>query len=154
MKSPKKPKAIEKPEPVKIPKRSADPLIGGENPLSWRFSHRDLGGPFGWRDVPSNELNKLITRLAEFEDKNWEGISKTGSHRIACDILSADARERLNDINKNDLDELMSFRVDGTSRVWCICDGSIMKVLWWDPTHQVYPTLVDKEDRKKVRNRK
>jgi len=154
LKIPKKPKAVENPEPVKIPKRSADPVIGGESPLSWRFSHRDIGGPFSWRDVALNELDKLITRLAEFEDKNSEGIRKTGSHRIACDMLSDAARERLNRINKNDLDELMSFRVDGSSRVWCICDGSIMKVLWWDPTHQVYPTPVDKEDRKKVRNRK
>ncbi len=154
MKSPKKPKAIEKPEPAKIPKRSADPVIGGENPLSWRFSHRDMGGPFGWRQVTSEEIQTVIIRFSELESMTWDKIIATKSHPIACEKLCDDARARLVDIGKNDFDELMSFRVNGTLRVWCIHDNSIMRVLWWDPNHQVYPTLPDKEDRKKIRNRK
>ena len=64
------------------------------------------------------------------------------------------ARDRLAEIGQDDLDELMSFRITGESRVWCIQDSAIMRVLWWDPHHGVYPIEKDKADRKKRRRRR
>ena len=154
LKSPKKPKAIEKPEPIREPKWRDDRLIGGERPLSWRFSHRDLGGPFSWQAVRSDDLLSVVDRFSKFEGSNWNEILETGSHPIECYKLCDDAKRRLVEIGHDDLDQMMSFRFDGTLRVWCIHDSSIMRVIWWDPNHQVYPTLPDKADRKKNRNRK
>ena len=151
---PKKPKAVEKPKPVKIPKWQDDSIIDGAKPLSWRFSHRDPGGPFGWQDITSEDLHGVITRFAEFEGMNWDQIKVAGSHPIECARFCDAARARLVEIGHDDLDEMMSFRVMGAWRVWCVHDGSIMRVLWWDPDHQVYPTPVDKADRQKHSGRK
>lgn len=154
MRSEKKPKAVEKPKPERVPRWQKDPLIGGERPLSWRFSHRDANGPFGRHQIGPDDFHGVVTCLAEFEGKTWDQIIAAGSHKIECARLCDAARTRLVDIGHDDLDEIMSFHLTGASRVWCVHDGSIMRVLWWDPTHQVYPTPVDKANRKKIRNRK
>jgi hypothetical protein len=145
----KQPKFVEKPKVVKVPKWTGDNVIAGTNPLSWRFSHRDTGGPFGWQETSSEKLAGVIARFAELEGMTWEQIKATGSHPIECARLCEAARARLVAIGHDDLDEMMSFRVMGAVRVWCIHDTSIMRVLWWDPKHEVYPTPVDKADRKK-----
>ena len=44
-------------------------------------------------------------------------------------------------IRQDDVDELMSFRLDSRGRVWCIQTGNIMRVLWWDPNHEVCPSF-------------
>ena len=70
---------------------------------------------------------------------NWDKIMKQGSHPIESRDLIKQARERLEDIKQDDADYLMSFRITGKSRVWCIPDRNIMRVLWWDPNHSVCP---------------
>ncbi|MEM8571130.1 MAG: hypothetical protein AAGG56_09505 [Pseudomonadota bacterium] len=148
----KRAKIAEQPKPAKVPKWQGEPQIEGSGPLSWRFSICDRGGPFCWELSPEN-AKQIMIRLAEFEAKTWAQIESTGSHRIECHRLQKAARDRLMEIGQDDQDELMSFRISGACRVWCIPDKSIMRVLWWDPEHQVYPTERDKGDRRKRKNR-
>lgn len=96
----------------------------------------------------------MVTCFEQFEGKTWDQILDSGSHRIPWGKLCDAARSRFIELGYEDLDEVMSFRLTGTWRVWCLCDGLIMRVLWWDPNHQVCPTPVDKADRRKLRNRK
>ena len=154
MRNQKKPKIAERPRPERVPKFKTDPVIGGEKPLSWRFSHRDHGGPFGWQVITPEDLHKVITRFAELEGMTWDQIKTAGSHPIECAQLCGAARDRLVEIGHDDLDEMMSLRVMGAWRVWCVHESSIMHVLWWDPDHQVYPTPVDRADRGKHSGRK
>ena len=50
------------------------------------------------------------------------------------------ARDRLQKLKLDDIDELMSFRISGKERVWSIRQlNNVMKVLWWDPNHEIYP---------------
>lgn len=57
------------------------------------------------------------------------------------------------DTRRDDIDELMSFRCAGAERVWCIQEANVMKVLWWDPGHQVDPVPKDRADRQKEKRR-
>jgi hypothetical protein len=137
---PKIAKHLQKPEPTKRPK-SKDPVIEG-SPLAWRFSGCDKGGPFSWAALAHGEpFKEVIDRLHEFEMKSWDEIIETGSHPVEVYKCEKSARDRLADIKQDDIDELMSFRISGKKRVWCIKDGNIMRVLWWDPTHTVCPSL-------------
>ena len=82
-----------------------------------------------------------MEQLHEFERMNWNTIIGQGSHEIERRRLAKQARDRLERIGQDDVDYLMSFRVTGRQRVWCICDRNIMRVLWWDPNHSVCPAL-------------
>ena len=89
--------------------------------------------------VGSGSLQEVIEKLQEFEKKNWNEIIRGGSHPIPVTDIMKPARDRLQTIHKDDTDELMSFRLTGTNRVWCIRQLNVMKVLWWDPDHQICP---------------
>lgn len=141
------------PEPVKKAKFS-EPGFDDGHPLAWRFSGSDRGGPFRWMIPDDAKFRDVIEKLYEFEGKNWNEITRGGSHTIAVSDLCDAAKKRLEEIKRDDLDELLSLRLTGPNRVWCIKDGHIMRVLWWDAEHQVYPTPIDKNDREKIRNRK
>lgn len=134
--------------------RFSEPELDDGHPLAWRFSGADREGPFGWTIEGDVKFREVIEKLYEFEGKNWNDITLGGSHPIAVSELCDAARKRLVKLKRDDLDELMSLRLNGPNRVWCVKSGHIMKVLWWDADHQVYPTPIDKADRKKIRNRK
>src|SRR5437763_1834862 len=136
---PKVPKHRQNPAPAKIPK-AKDPEIHGL-PLAWRFSACDKGGPFSWMALDhGHPFKEVMERLHEFETKTWEEIIRTGSHPIEVYKCEKPAKDRLADIQQDDIDQLMSFRISGKKRVWCIPDRNIMKVLWWDPDHQICPS--------------
>lgn len=123
--------------------------VDGKLPLSWRFSHSDKSGPFGWSGVGQPELHEIMQKIPEFEMKTWDQLHAAGCHPIQVVALSPEARGRLAEINHDDEDALMSFHLTGQKRIWCIQQANLMRVLWWDPEHQVYPTEVDRADRKK-----
>ena len=81
-------------------------------------------------------------------------LRDTGSHPIPIAQLDKLARDRLSEIEQDDLDELFSLRLTGEKRIWCIRNEMVMRVLWWDPSHQVYPVAKDKDDRRKARRKR
>lgn len=138
-------------QPEKKPKFS-DPEIQG-SPLAWRFSATDRTGPFAWDIQPDPKFREVLEKLHEFEGKNWNDIKASGSHPIPRNEICKEAKDRLAEIERDDVDELMSFRLTGENRVWCIQSQNIMRVLWWDESHGVYPTKVDRADRQKDRRK-
>lgn len=108
--------------------------------MAWRFSGADRAGPFSWTIQPDAKFREVMEKLHEFEGKNWADIINTGSHPIVIQDLCKAARDRLADIKLDDVDELMSFRLTGPNRVWCIQAGNIMRALWWDPEHMICPS--------------
>ncbi len=88
------------------------------------------------------EIVEFLTKLGNFEKMNWtEIISGRHSHNVSKDRLSKPARDRLEAIKLDDIDELFSLRIEGDNRVWGIKEGHILRLLWWDPDHQVCPSL-------------
>jgi hypothetical protein len=135
----KVPKYLGQPAPVKRPK-IVDPPIHGA-PLAWRFSGCDRAGPFGWDGLAHGEpFKEVMDRLHAFEKMSWDDIIKTGSHPIEIYKCEKVAKDRLVAIEQDDTDFLMSFRISGKKRIWCIQDRNVMRVLWWDPEHGVCPS--------------
>lgn len=139
-----------KPAPKKTVKIAEHKFDDG-HPLAWRFAQTDKGGPFPWLIEPPEKFQEVIEKLSTFEDKNWNEITRGGSHPIDTAALCNEAKERLVALEKDDLDELLSLRLAGDNRVWCVKNGHILRPLWWDADHKVYPVLKDKADRKKKR---
>lgn len=123
------------------------------HPLAWRFGRPDRDGPFAWQITCKDKYHEVMQKLFEFEDKNWNEITAGGSHPIPTGSLCDAAKNRLIEIQRDDLDELLSLRLTGTNRVWCIKTGHILRPLWWDENHEVYPVEKDRGDRQKRQRR-
>jgi hypothetical protein len=123
----KRVKIAEKPQPLKSAKIEHAYIEG--MPLAWRFSGCDTAGPFAWTSLNDPEYKQVIEALHEFETKTWQEITATGSHAIAAYRLDKPARDRLAVIEQDDIDEIMSFRLTGTNRVWCIKMQNVMRVM-------------------------
>ncbi|MCK5717225.1 MAG: hypothetical protein KAH77_07020 [Thiomargarita sp.] len=103
---------------------------------SWRFSTVDTGGKFAWPTGTQDEL-EIVKKLHSFDSMDWSEIAGDKHHAIKIEHLSQEARHRLKEIKQDDITEIFSFRLQGKSRIICIKDRNIAKLLWYDPEHQV-----------------
>ncbi len=124
---------------LKKPKLAGPPSIDGRY-LAWRFSNADLEGPFSWGQISDADRQTVWNRLREFEKMTVNELKSAGSHHsVSQQNMSRNAKDRLRELQMDDLEELHSFRIDGKARLWCIKHENIYAVLWWDPEHKVYP---------------
>lgn len=103
----------------------------------------DIDGPFGWRTIEAAKLDAVRERLSHFESMTWHEILTAGkkqNHAIKVEQLSDAARKRLEEIDRDDIEGLVSLRIAGKERVWGIRDRDVLRLLWWDPEHRVYPS--------------
>lgn len=109
----------------------------------WAFCLLDLDGPWCWSQMDKTQLLEVMARLRMFESMTWTAIEQsTRSHFVNTEGLIKKAQDRLTELRQDDVDELFSLRVNGKSRVWGIRSENILKVLWWDPSHEVYPSIL------------
>ncbi len=74
----------------------------------------------------------------------WSEIliqGKSHNHAIETGSFSKLAKDRLAVIGQDEAEELLSLRVNARTRVFGILDRGTFRVLWWDPSHRVCPTL-------------
>lgn len=130
-----------------------DPSSNDRETIVWRFSIVDLGGTWGWRSVAARVWwNDILPKLQNFESMTWAEIMQaTGgrtqgnnSHFVQVERLTRQAKARLAAIRQEDVSELFSLRLTGTTRIYGIRDGRALKLLWYDPFHgtnaqAVYP---------------
>lgn len=109
---------------------------------AWRFSLVEVVDPYGWHEIAAGDAARVRDRLAGFESSTWKQILYQGGYRnhlIRRDRLCAAAQARLQAIGQDDIDSVMSLGVTQMERVFGIMDHNVMKILWWDPNHQVCP---------------
>jgi len=46
----------------------------------------------------------------------------------------------LAEIHQDDIDELFSLRLSSKECLWGILDNHILKILWWNMNHEVWPS--------------
>lgn len=68
--------------------------------------------------------------------------AKKRNHSIKVADITSEARERLEAVGLG-LDEVVSLRLTGKERVFGYLDNGVLVLLWWDPDHQVCPSLKD-----------
>ena len=90
--------------------------------------------------MDSETLKKVIERLTGFETITWDDLRRSGSHPVSIGDLIKEARDRLQKLKIDDLDELYSLRISGRERLWGMRIGNVFSVLWWDPEHAVCPS--------------
>ena len=122
----------------------ADPGEAERSRPVWQVGSMDWDGPFGCGALTdSGAIRDLWAHLRDFESMSWVEIEQAGSHNVEVEKLSAEARERLVELRLDDIDELFSLRITGRRRVWGFRETNVLRLLWWDPEHQVCPSERD-----------
>jgi hypothetical protein len=108
---------------------------------SWRFGMLDLKGPWGWEKIDKKDvLTEIIEKLKNFETMTWGEIERTNkSHLIPCNNIVRQAKDRLIELELDDLDGIYSIRLKSRERIWGKREIEAFYVIWWDPEHTVYP---------------
>ena len=107
--------------------------------LSWRFSSADAEDSWAWSKVSGTDLKQIMGRLAAFESiPPGREINRVRS-MVPVGRLSQPAKQRLSKLQRDDIDSLFGWHIDGLKRLWCAQYDGMMCVLWWDPKHEVYP---------------
>ena len=99
--------------------------------------------PFGWHKITAEKLIEIKDKIRNFESMTWADIlvsAKKNNHSIPIDDLCKTAKERIKDLQLDDIDQLVSLRLSGTERIWGVLQDGVMLLLWWDPDHQVCPS--------------
>ena len=146
-----------KPKPNKIPKAllgsvdrsprfAADPSDTNRLTPVLSIAIFDVDGPWGRDQIEQSGAlwSDVFPKLKNYESMTWGDIlrDKHRNHAVPVDQLIKSARERLLGIKQNDVDELFRFRLSGEMRVWGIRDGRVFKILWWDPNHEICPSVL------------
>lgn len=100
--------------------------------------------PYGWHALDQSLIRSIQDRLKNFESMTWSEIlvrDRKFNHTVEKSQLCQQARARLTQLKLDDIDGLVSLRLTGVRRVWGIQDNGILMLLWWDPSHQVCPSL-------------
>jgi hypothetical protein len=140
----KKPASKISPNIQKAPKVASDPNDFYKHRPTWRVGSMQMVHPYGWHEVSSEHLHHVRERLSHFEKMTWKEIlidGKKFNHMVKVNRLCAPAQARLTEV-AGDLDQLTSLRLMAKERVWGILDGSVLQLLWWDPDHEVCPSLL------------
>ncbi|RKZ64279.1 MAG: hypothetical protein DRQ99_15740 [Candidatus Parabeggiatoa sp. nov. 3] len=109
---------------------------------AWQFNEIDWAGPWGWHQLAAQKWQEILTKLGYFETRTWADIKSDGNNH-AVDIQNTpnpEVLKRLAEIHQDDIDELFSLRLSGKERLWGILDNHILKILWWDANHDVWPS--------------
>jgi hypothetical protein len=140
----KQAKVKQQPSPQKQPKTAANPDDYYNRNPAWRIARMELADIYGWQNLDATKIQVIHTKLSGFESMTWREIlldSKKQNHTVPVQNLCKSARDRLIILNLDDLDEITSLRLSGTERIWGVINQGIMELLWWDPNHEVYPSI-------------
>jgi hypothetical protein len=141
----KQAKRATEPSSSKSPKSANSPHSSYNQRPSWRVSRIELVDPYGWHVLDLKMITYLKGKLAHFETMTWGEIlidAKKQNHSVKVESLASSAKKRLEETEQDDVDELVSLHLSGRQRVWGILDQGTLNLLWWDPEHQVCPSLM------------
>ncbi len=111
---------------------------------AWRISSIQTVDPFGWHQIDGQKLIEIHAKLSEFEKRTWNDIlvvNKKQNHAVCLGSLCKAARDRLVQLQLDDVEQFVSLRLSGAERVWGIRTHNVLTILWWDPDHEVCPSL-------------
>ncbi len=140
----KTPLVAREPESHKVPRSVQTQGYHHLRP-SWRVASMELADPYGWQSVDGATLLYIREKLAYFETMTWAEIlvqGKKRNHSIEVSAITPEARQRLEAIGLG-LDVVVSLRLAAKERVFGYLDNGVLVLLWWDPDHQVCPSLKD-----------
>lgn len=130
----------------KRPSKSPAIAPSYESPLqlrpAWRIELLEKNGPYGWETIKGVLLwNTILPKLQNFETMTWGEILGSQNHEVQVSSLCSEAQKRLKMLKLDDIEHLVSLRLSGKMRIWGLKKHRVLRILWWDPKHQVCPSI-------------
>lgn len=139
----KRPKAIRSPEFSKKPRIASTLRSSYDEQPVWQIGVLDIDGPWGWRNIDKVYFfSEILPKIKNFESMMWRDILNRNSHEVDIDKISTTAQKRLEELRLDDFETIVSLRFTGKERLWGIKVANILKLIWWDPNHEVYPSML------------
>lgn len=135
--------------PEKKPRASVDPNAIFGMRMRWKCDDPDIDDNWSWgvqRQWPEDAWNERIKpKLEHFAQLTWGEIDQFSSdsghkmhHNMEVEIICDEAQYRLIEIEKYS-DIIFRFRLGNLERLWGFRVLDEFSVLWYDPTHRIYP---------------
>lgn len=111
---------------------------------AWQFRSLDQQHPdWGWKNLQPNKWREVLQHLHDFEGMTWGDIIAqsggrahgTNHHPLPVDGLTKEAQDRLVELGHDDIDEVFSFRITNTLRLYGIREDRTLRIIWRDPHH-------------------
>ncbi len=132
------PRAAVSPEGGKSPRFGGDPNRFGWQKISWHLGAIDYGGPYCPSIIGHAGMTGVLKKLKGLESMTWNEILQNGdSHPIEVSKLEKDARDRLKDMERDDVTEVVSLRITGKKRLFGVRYDAVLQILWWDSDHAI-----------------
>ena len=118
------------------------PIVSTQNRrLVWKVARIDDNSQWGWNQITCPHfLRNIWEKMRNFETMTWGEILGRHHHAIAVNDIIEPAQNRLAQLGHDDQEELVSFRLSNTERIWAIRSGAEAFLLWWDPNHEICPS--------------
>lgn len=99
-------------------------------------------GPCGWHKCGVETVASMITpQLQSYESMRWREIKGHRNHFIEVNNIRKEAQKCLRDNDQDDLDVVFSLTLQGEPRVFGVIRSGVFKIMWYDPKHEVCPSL-------------
>ena len=117
-------------------------------PPAWSFAKIDVEHDTWGVSCNSECLVRLIEVFRDFERLGtWGDVFRltngrkdnTRNHTIGVSDIIPRAQKRLAELKMEDVDELCSLAFGGRPRIWGIMQDSVLRVIWIDIGHTIYP---------------
>jgi hypothetical protein len=111
--------------------------------LTWKFSKIDHDGPWPFHTLSSDDHKEVLKKLGAIETATFgEMASSRGTKMIPAENLCARAQKRLRELKLDDFGEIWEMHLKGKWRAWGMRQGETMLLVWWDPEHEVCPSVL------------
>ncbi|HWT04909.1 MAG TPA: hypothetical protein VN224_04060 [Xanthomonadales bacterium] len=127
----------------KRPKFTTEPGSIMDLRPAWRLGNLRMKAPFGWDAITGDEMKQVVEHFKGLESMTWSAILiGAKKHNHNCDVaeMCRQAQACLIEDWQGGADEILTMRLTNRKRIWGILEGAVVYLLWWDPTHAVYPT--------------
>jgi hypothetical protein len=109
---------------------------------AWRVAILEMVDAYSWHEIGATKIADIRSKLANFESMTWSQIlqdAKKHNHLVPVTSIIPKAQKRLLEIDQQ-VDDLVSLHLSGQERIWGILEDYILRVLWWDPFHEICPS--------------
>jgi len=115
----------------------------GTERIMFRMSLMDGSGPWGFAGLSTDDVKRIAAACKSFESMTRnELINVSGNKPIDWESMCNEAQGRAAELELNLFgDGLWELRLSGTGRLWGLLDGHCFYVVWWDPDHEVCPSM-------------
>lgn len=130
----------------KIPVATEDPNSYYKLTPTWSFKILDNGYK-KWGFIHVDDINAtIISKLKVFEGMTWGEIMKASggrrhgnnSHFENVSELIPEAQQRWGELKLDEYDSVFSLRLTGEQRLYGILEDGVLKIVWFDQTHEIY----------------